>query len=205
MSIPTNAVSTELDAVNQILSSVGQAPVTTLDMQNPEVSIVLITLREVSRQVQSEGWLFNTEQHVRLQPNPNTKKIKYPPNAISLDSNVDIHGDKYNLVRRAGYLYDLYSHSFLFDDNVDVDVVWMLPFDEIEPIAQQYIIARTAKLCAVKMVGDTEIYQLLTENENNTRVALVEHDAAQGDFNMFGLPEGNRAYKGYEPFTALIR
>ena len=41
MPYPTYAVSTELDAVNQILSSVGQAPVTTLDLQNPEVAIVL--------------------------------------------------------------------------------------------------------------------------------------------------------------------
>ena len=36
------------------LSSVGQAPVTTLDLQNPEVAIVLTTLREVNKQVQSE-------------------------------------------------------------------------------------------------------------------------------------------------------
>ena len=54
MSIPTNAVSTELDAVNQILSSVGQAPGTTLNLQNPEVAIVLTTLREVNKQVQAE-------------------------------------------------------------------------------------------------------------------------------------------------------
>ena len=52
MPFPTYAVSTELDAVNQILSSVGQAPVTTLDLQNPEVSIVVNTLREQSKQVQ---------------------------------------------------------------------------------------------------------------------------------------------------------
>ena len=44
MAYPTYAVSTELDAVNQILSSVGQAPVTTLDLQNPEVAIALNTL-----------------------------------------------------------------------------------------------------------------------------------------------------------------
>ena len=58
---PNKAVSTELDAVNQILSAVGQAPVTTLDLQNPEVYTTLQTLRNVSREVQSEGWNFNTE------------------------------------------------------------------------------------------------------------------------------------------------
>ena len=68
MPFPTYAVSTELDAVNQILSSVGQAPVTTLDLQNPEVAIVLNTLREVNKQVQSEGWIFNTERDYTLDP-----------------------------------------------------------------------------------------------------------------------------------------
>jgi hypothetical protein len=66
MPFPTYAVSTELDAVNQILSSVGQAPVTTLDLQNPEVSIVLNTLREINKQVQAEGWIFNTERKLRV-------------------------------------------------------------------------------------------------------------------------------------------
>ena len=70
----TYAASTELDAVNQILSSVGQAPVTTLDLQNPEVAIVLTTLREVSKQVQSEGWTFNLERHYVLKPDTNSKE-----------------------------------------------------------------------------------------------------------------------------------
>jgi hypothetical protein len=63
MPFPTNAASTELDAINQILSSVGQAPVTTLDLQNPEVFTAVNTLREQSKQVQLEGWSFNIERH----------------------------------------------------------------------------------------------------------------------------------------------
>ena len=59
MAFPTTDSQDELQAVNQILASVGQAPVTTLEQTNPDVSIALDTLRQVSREVQAEGWSFN--------------------------------------------------------------------------------------------------------------------------------------------------
>ena len=58
--MPVYAASTELDAVNEILTSVGQAAVTTLDLRNPEVSVVLTTLREQNKIVQSQGWTFKS-------------------------------------------------------------------------------------------------------------------------------------------------
>ena len=61
MAIPTTNSASELPAVNQILQTVGQAPVTTLDQTNPDVAIAYDTLLQVSREVQSEGWTFNKE------------------------------------------------------------------------------------------------------------------------------------------------
>ena len=61
MPIPTTNATDELPAVNQILASVGQAPVTTLDQTNPDVAIVYDTLLQVSKEVQAEGWTFNKE------------------------------------------------------------------------------------------------------------------------------------------------
>ena len=65
---PNKAVSTELDAVNQILSAVGQAPVTTLDLQNPEVYYPTDSTR-CKQGVQSGSWYFNTENSVEFTPN----------------------------------------------------------------------------------------------------------------------------------------
>ena len=61
MPIPTTNATQELPAVNQILASVGQAPVTTLDQTNPDVVIAYDTLLEVNKEVQAEGWTFNKE------------------------------------------------------------------------------------------------------------------------------------------------
>ena len=68
MAFPTTNATEELHAVNQILASVGQAPVTTLDQTNPDVAIAYDTLTSVSREVQAEGWTFNTENWVKFTP-----------------------------------------------------------------------------------------------------------------------------------------
>ena len=51
MPFPTTNATQELPAINQILTSCGQAPVTTLDQTNPEVAIAYATLLQVSREV----------------------------------------------------------------------------------------------------------------------------------------------------------
>ena len=205
MSIPTNAVSTELDAVNQILSSVGQAPVTTLDMKNPEVYITLETLREVNRQVQSEGWTFNTENHVELTRNSVTNKITYPTNALAVDANEDKYQGKYDIVKRDGFLYDKKEHSYTFTEDLVVDMVWLFSFDDVPKIAQTYITNRAARLASVKLVGDSELSQLLQEQEAQSRVALLEYETNQGDYNMFGCKEGEYYGASYQPFNVLTR
>ena len=205
MPFPTYAASTELDAVNQILSSVGQAPVTTLDLQNPEVSIVLNTLREVNRQVQSEGWIFNTEHHYELTPDSTTNQITYPSNMLQIDTNKPHHKGNYDVVRRNGKLYDRENHTYTFTDSIYADVVWFFDFTDVPPAFQVYITARAARMCAVKMIGDREVQALLQEQELMTRSAAIEYDCNQGDYSMFGFSDGKDYYNSYQPFQALMR
>lgn len=205
MSFPTYAVSTELDAVNQILSSVGQAPVTTLDLQNPEVAIVLNTLREVSRMVQAEGWVFNTERGYDLTPDANTKEIQYPFNALQIDTNRDYHLASYDPVRRNGKLYDRLNHTYEWEDTIKADIIWYFDFTDLPPAFQAYITARAARMCATKMIGDKEINELLKEQEAYTRAAALEYECQQGDYTMFGFRDGEDFYSSYQPFKALAR
>jgi len=205
MPSPTPPVSTELDAINQILSSVGQAPVTTLDMQNPEVAIALDTLRSTSKEIQMEGWSFNTERHVTLTPNSTTKEIAFPVDALEVDTNIDYHRDNYDIVRRNGKLYDKHSHSYQFDEPLVCDIVSYVAFNDAPPTFQAYAINRAARLCAVKMVGDLEIYGLLEQQEAMTRTAFLEYETRQGDYTMFGFQDGQNHYVSYQPFNALSR
>ena len=205
MPFPTYAVSTELDAVNQILGSVGQAPVTTLDLQNPEVSIVLNTLREVNRQVQSEGWVFNTERHYEMPRDPETNTIQYPYNVLQMDGNEEYHKGAIDLVRREGKLYDRLNHTYTFTGPVVVDVTWYFDFTDVPPPIQMYITARAARMSATKLIGDQEINKLLAEQEVQTRAAAMEYECNQGEYSMFGFRDGQKYYPSYQPYQAIMR
>ena len=52
-STPTTVdLDTELSAVNTILGSIGQAPISTLDYDNPEVAFIYNLLKESNQDVQ---------------------------------------------------------------------------------------------------------------------------------------------------------
>ena len=210
MSYPTYAVSTELDAVNQILSSVGQAPVTTLNLQNPEVSIALNTLREINKTVQAEGWSFNIERHYKLTADATTFKIEYPSNALSIDTYKYQHFDDYNPVRRGGFLYDRNEHTYEWKDGSDpreltCDVVWYWEFSDVPPAISNKFCGVFAVQCAIRMIGDGNLSQLLQKTEIESRAAALEYETQQGDYSIFGWKDTEDYHNTYQPFHALQR
>lgn len=203
--MPVYAASTELDAVNEILTSVGQAAVTTLDLRNPEVSVILTTLREQNKLVQAQGWTFNTERHYTLTPDSTTKYIKYADNMLAIDANKEDHLESIDIVKRNGRLYDRYNHTDKFEQNLSCDITWLIDFKEVPPAIQMYITARAARVCAIKMVGDATLNKLLEEQELNAKSTALEYETQQGDYSIFGFRDGENYYNSYQPFQALIR
>ena len=100
MATPTYATSSELDAVNSILMSVGESPVNTLETQSPEVAIAQTTLRQITREIQAEGWSFNSEQAVKMIPDVNDQ-IELGDNILSVDINRYYHTDTYDVTMKA--------------------------------------------------------------------------------------------------------
>jgi hypothetical protein len=68
---------TELEAVNTMLSAVGSQPVSSLDA-GAEVAIAKNILRETRREVLSRGWSFNYETEVKLTPVAADRWIHWP-------------------------------------------------------------------------------------------------------------------------------
>ena len=65
---------TELEAVNTMLSTIGEAPVNSLTGSLPtDASMAKNILNEVNREVQSGGWKFNTSYKSTLSRDTNNK------------------------------------------------------------------------------------------------------------------------------------
>jgi len=74
-----------LEAVNEMLSCVGEAPVNQLQNGYIESAIAENILDSVSRETQSSGWNFNTEDNWELTPDSN-KHLVLPFNALKVDA-----------------------------------------------------------------------------------------------------------------------
>ena len=206
MPFPTTNAAEELPAINQILTSCGQAPVTTLDQTNPEVAIAYATLLQVSREVQSEGWTFNKEYHYEFNKD-NNNEILIPNNVIQIKLSENAQNMTYDAIRRQGKLYDRQNHRYTWEYSpIECDVTWEFDWVDLPEPIQNYITARAATLVSGRIVGDDDQYTRLRAQEQEMRVLANEYETQQGQFTMFGHPQGSQNYyQSYQPFHALQR
>ena len=206
MPFPTTNAAQELPAINQILTSCGQAPVTTLDQTNPEVAIAYATLLQVSREVQSEGWTFNKEYHYEFNKD-NNNEILIPNNVIQIKLSENSQNMTYDAIRRQGKLYDRQNHRYTWEYSpIECDVTWEFDWVDLPEPIQNYITARAATLVSGRIVGDDDQYTRLRAQEQEMRVLANEYETQQGQFTMFGHPQGSQNYyQSYQPFHALQR
>ena len=214
MPFPTTNATEELSAINEILASVGQAPVTTLDQTNPDVAIVYNTLLTVSREVQAEGWTFNTESDVTAQTDSN-KEFSIPNNYLQVDLTHNSANANKHVVRRRkpgetqSKLYDKYKHSFEItsgtEEDIKLDIVFHYDWVDLPIPIQDYIVAKAAAVVSSRIVGDKNQYQILQQKELMSRAVALEYETNQGDYTFFGHPAGQDYYNSYQPYHALYR
>ncbi len=208
MAFPTTNAVQELPAVNEILASVGQAPVTTLDQTNPDVAIAYDTLINVSREIQAEGWIFNTEKYYAITPDANGE-IVIANNILQ----IDLHAEKdnqYEAIRRNGKLYEKINHTYDWTtltgwDTVRCDIVWLFDWIDLPRPIQDYITSRSAAIVSSRIVGDPQQFQVLAQKEMYNRAQAMEYECNQGDYTFFGHQRGKKVYDSYQPYQALYR
>lgn len=181
----------ELEAVNTILSTIGEAPLNTLVGSLPvDGTIAKNVLSEVCREVQSEGWHFNTHYKVTLVKDTNNK-IPVATNVVRLELNPNYYSkSQYDVVQRDGYLYNLATNSDVFTQNLsDVIVVYLLPFNEIPEQAKRYITIRSARIFHDRTLGANTIHNFSKEDELRALSILKQAEAQTGDYSIFDTPE----------------
>jgi hypothetical protein len=169
---------TELEAVNVLLTTIGEAPVNTLSgNQVTDVTIAKQVLNEVSREVQSQGWHFNTEPKVKLARNLDNE-IAVPQDTARIDSN------EYNVVIREGKLFDLDERKFTFDNNIEADIVFYRDFEVLPDTAKKYITTRAARIYSDRMINSETMHRMLARDEQAALIDLKEFEGDTGDYNM---------------------
>jgi hypothetical protein len=177
------SATTELEAINFMLSTIGESPVSSLNESgNVDAVMARQTLTKVSREVQAKGWHFNTERDMTLTPNAITGEIILPTNCIQVDT-VGADWDL-DVAQRGRKLYDHTSRSLTFTKSVQVEMVLLLEWDDLPEAARNYIAVRAARVFQKRAVGGTESFQLTDEEERDALTTLKKFDGRTRDVNF---------------------
>lgn len=194
---------TKLQAVNTIISNIGQAPVTNLESGNPLVEMAEQILDEITIAVLAEGWEYNTERGYPFTPDSN-KEIVIPDNVLQLDTKP---GDGTQTVIRNGKLYDRVKHTYTFDGQQKLDVQWLFDFEDLPEAFKNYITIRAANVFAGRSVGSQEAVSFGQREETIARATLLEYDTQQGNYTIFADGDGDDTYQksAHRPINVLLR
>lgn len=202
----TTAATSELESINIMLAAIGEAPVNSLTGTVPvDVRLAQSTLTEINKEIQSEGWSFNTEIDVTLNRNDTTKQIVLSTDILRIDPNIHQH-PTIDAIQRGLKLYDRLNNRYEFDEDLICTVVYFRTFDEIPEPARRYMTIKAARVFVDRLVSDDGLRTYTQEDEIRARAILMETDLANGDHNILrGDPSLTSVFDTYSPANALIR
>tara|TARA_R110000787_G_scaffold65617_5_gene147734 strand:- start:2347 stop:2973 length:627 start_codon:yes stop_codon:yes gene_type:complete len=189
------STTTELQAVNTILSAIGELPTTATVLTNgtsADVSMAKQILDEVNREVQAEGWHFNIDSKVTFTPDVTTSHIVLSTgetvgNIVRVTvagRNLTIRYDSATTERR---LYDKEENTYLFTKPLtkEATVVYLFEFYGIPEAAKRYITIRAARLFQDRMVGSPAHHQFSERDEFKALLDLKEYEGATSTPTIF--------------------
>mgnify|MGYP003126730774 FL=1 len=176
-------VTSKLEAINVMLTSIGESPVNTITSSTTtDVSIAVQILDNVSREIQSVGWHFNTDVNYKLAKNT-SNEIVLPSNCLRVDNT---HQDAdLDLVERNRKLWDRENHTYTITQDVKVNITWLLEFTEIPETARRYITVRAARIFQDRMLASETLHKFHQVDEIQALAALKEHEGDTRDHSIF--------------------
>lgn len=173
---------TKLEAINIMLSSIGEAPVNSLTSGLVDAEMAETILNATSREIQSRGWKFNTERNFRILPTPQNE-IVLPLNTLRADL-MKTSGDL-DLIQRGNKMYNLKTHSFTVTTAVELEIVVFLDFEQLPEAARHYITIRAARIFQDRTVGSDQLHGFQEKDEVYAMVELKDTEGEIGDYTIF--------------------
>ena len=176
---------TELDAVNTMLSIIGEPPVNSISgTGRADALIAANILTEVSREVQGAGWHFNTNRDVEMVPDQ-FGKIYLADNIVRVDIEEPNETPDIDVVVRGSYLYNRKGLTDVFSSSIKATVIYLFDFGELPEAARRYIMIRAGRIFGDRMVGSEKHNRFTTVDEYKALADMKEYECDTGDYSIF--------------------
>lgn len=194
--MPEQALS-QLEAVNLMLSSIGESPVNDLDVDSTsDVAVAKLLLDDTSREVQERGWHFNSETEYPLAPDGDGL-IFVPLNTARVDVSPRYQHRFPDIVQRGLQVYNRAERTLEFTETLYVDLVLYLPWESLPPAARRYIALRAARIFAARVLGDQTTVGYTAADEMEAKAILMSAEVDTADYSILDKWEVGRSLRRY--------
>ena len=182
----TNANTTELEAVNSMLATIGEAPVNSITGTLPlDASLAKNTLNEINREVQSAGWHFNMRYDYTLSLDTDNK-IPLADNIMRVDLNPNKYSvTEFDIIKQGSFLFNKKGNTFTFDQALDAVVTLYLDFTDLPENARRYITLRASRIFQDRTIGGNTLHRYASVDEANALALLKQEETQTGNHNIF--------------------
>lgn len=177
---------TLLEAVNELLQAIRVSGVMSLNAADlkQDAADAKQALDNASREVQQKGWDFNTEEDYTLDPDPVTGEVTLPSNTFKVRKMRCSYSTSKKLVARGSRLYDKTNHTYNVGESVKVEIVLVLPFEELNADFRLYVTAMAAqKFCKPKLPSGAS-FRYTDEFLNGALRGAEDSDVASRDEDL---------------------
>lgn len=191
----TIKLTTELEAVNTMLSAIGAVPVTSLaSPTSADVDIAQDILNETIRVFCAMGWSFNTEYEVEFTAD-GSGHIDVGDDILQCDIDVDPGED---VVLRGERLYDRMNNTVVFTVGkvVKCTVIRLLDFTDLPQAGRHYVAISASRAFQERMQGSEKHWRFSEADEIRALALMKSHDSAVGDYNFHTQTHIGYAIKG---------
>jgi len=182
---------TDIDAVNMMLASIGQAPVDTITNTGiADVNDAVTHLINVSREVQLAAWDFNSDKEVEMTPD-NNGYIILGNDVVGIESyypsyHYTIRYDPNDGYQKKVYNKTLNKNTYVFDGNIKVNVTRLVPFDYLPQYAKNYIAIQAALLFQQNVVSSIIVFKFTANHLMKAEAAFNAAELRQASLNILG-------------------
>ena len=189
---------TVLEAVNTMLSSIGEAPVNSLASGFEDAELAESIINNVNREVQSKGFVFNTDLEYTLFPGSDGT-VHLPANILRVDTTKLVRSSEEDIVERGRKLYDRKNNTFNLSKKttgIKLDLIIQLDFEDLPEPARRYIALRSARIFQDRVLSSSELHGFQQQDEAQALSELMDYNAESADYSIFD---------NYDTFRSLDR
>lgn len=162
---------TELEAVNMMLSAIGETPVASLGAGDltayPEASVAYTMLQQVSRQVQAKGLDCNTQVN-RGRTIDGSGNIVLSADVLFVES----ADPKYSFAMRSSKLYDMLNFTNVFTATQYINQIEYIAFTDLPEHVRDYVVCLARKEFQSDILGSESIHKQLLDEVAEKRINM---------------------------------